>query len=123
VTTTDQHAPASSSVVERYLKHESSTKDFLLTQVVVGLRRYTTNDASDYNTAFQSWDWRRLPGITADVDSPMLPCNYSAVLQQDSEQMLLTGTVSDGSAGAENDLVEPFCTDDDDFTKPGSGQT
>jgi hypothetical protein len=28
---------------------------------------YTTNDASDYDGVFAEWDWRRLPGITADV--------------------------------------------------------
>ena len=46
-----------------------------------------------------SWDWRRLPGITADVDAPMLPCNYSDRLRADSDLMNATGTVSDGIAG------------------------
>jgi hypothetical protein len=60
---------------------------------------YSYYDGSEYNRAFESWDWRRLPGITADVASPMLPCNYSAQLQNDSEYMRLTGTVSDGREG------------------------
>jgi chondroitin AC lyase len=61
---------------------------------------YTYSDGGDdYDGALHGWDWRRLPGITADVDSPMLPCNYSAQLLFDSEHMNATGTVSDGTSG------------------------
>ena len=60
---------------------------------------YTYHDGSEYNKAFESWDWRRVPGITADVDSPMLPCSYVSTLRNDSDRMKLTGTVSDGREG------------------------
>ena len=45
------------------------------------------------------WDWRRLPGITTDVGSPMLPCAYQPQLLNDSRSMRATGTASDGAAG------------------------
>lgn len=60
---------------------------------------YIGLEHSQYNQAFQSWDWRRLPAITAAVDSPMLPCNYSDQLLADSSLMNATGSVSDGHAG------------------------
>jgi hypothetical protein len=37
-----------------------------------------------YDGVFQQWDWRRLPGITAAVDSAMLPCSYAQQLYNDS---------------------------------------
>ena len=53
---------------------------------------YLYYDGSEYNGAFQSWDWRRLPGITAATDSPMLPCGYASQLLSDSAAMTATGT-------------------------------
>lgn len=55
---------------------------------------YTTNDASDYDGVFPEWDWRRLPGITADVRTvdgepaqPIYPA--SAMFHWRAERVLL----------------------------------
>ena len=40
---------------------------------------YTYYDGGQYDSAFGSWDWRRLPGITAAVERPMLPCSFEVV--------------------------------------------
>lgn len=60
---------------------------------------FADTGGAEYNRAFSAWDWRRLPGITAAVDAPMLPCNYSTQLFGDSQRMNATGTASDGVAG------------------------
>jgi hypothetical protein len=52
-----------------------------------------------YDQVFSSWDWHRLPGITAAVQSPMLPCAYAAQLLNDSRYMNATGSVSDNVSG------------------------
>ena len=61
---------------------------------------YPSDNARGYDGAFANWDWRRLPGITAAVESEMLVCNYSQQLLHDSQVFMnATGTVSDGLSG------------------------
>jgi hypothetical protein len=60
---------------------------------------FSETGGTEYAGTVDSWDWRRLPGITADVEAPMLPCAYAEQLLHDSARMTATGTVSDGVAG------------------------
>merc|ERR1711879_138165 len=59
---------------------------------------YLYYNGSEYNGIFHSWNWTRLPGITAE-QVPVESCNYARQLQVDSRQMTYTGTVSDGIQG------------------------
>ena len=59
---------------------------------------YLYYNGTEYDGIFGSWDWLKLPGITAE-QIPIRSCNYSTQQKLDSARMPMTGTVTTGIEG------------------------
>ena len=59
---------------------------------------YLYYNGTEYDGIFGSWDWLKLPGITAE-QIPIRSCNYSTQQKLGSARMSMTGTVTTGIEG------------------------